>query len=116
MDTFHERLRWWLENKYGSIRAGAVATGIFEGQLTKYVLNYSTPRLPAMEQLCRAGLNISWLLTGEGNPNITPELLHVAETVARYDVNKDRTHELYRMAEMAEQLRDGLREMAGETI
>jgi hypothetical protein len=65
-DSIGDRLRKYITDKYRSINAFADSIGMHPGNVQKYLSNKRKPGSPLLKILKNDGVNIDWLLTGEG--------------------------------------------------
>lgn len=66
METIGARLRFFAENRYGSVAAMERAIGMAKHLLHKYVRDESKPGAELLQKFRGLGMSIDWLLSGEG--------------------------------------------------
>jgi transcriptional regulator with XRE-family HTH domain len=66
VQTFGDRLKIYAKSRFGSMRAMAEVCGIDENTLSKYAKGARNPDFEQWEKLKKTGVNMHWLLTGEG--------------------------------------------------
>lgn len=68
METIGSRLRAFIEAEYGKRKLGVFAedAGITPSQLSEYLKDKYVPRDETLKRFADLGLNLHWLITGEG--------------------------------------------------
>lgn len=66
LDTIGNRIKAWRTHLGKTQVAFSELTGISLGVLKKYEANYNIPGGEALTVLSNTGVNVNWLLTGEG--------------------------------------------------
>ncbi len=66
METLHERLKNFIKYRYDSIKQFANEAGFKPSTINDYVNGYALPGAEALKKFAMTGLNINWLLTGQG--------------------------------------------------
>ncbi|MBS4000768.1 MAG: LexA family transcriptional regulator [Desulfobulbaceae bacterium] len=75
MKTFHERLSYIIDKDFFGKPANLAKTADLQNSLLSRWLNgVSTPTLEKLASLEKLGYNIKWLLYGEGDMQLQPEL------------------------------------------
>jgi len=68
-----ERLKLIIELKYNGVNTKfAEAIGINKQQMQVYLSGKSKPGADTLEKIAAIGINVQWLLTGEGEMEIKP--------------------------------------------
>lgn len=62
-----DRLKQWRANKYLKQDEASAQLGIPFSTYQKYEMDNRSPGADALEKIARVGININWLLTGEGD-------------------------------------------------
>ena len=68
-----DRLKEWRTTKGLFQKDAAHLLGLSPGVYQKYEMGISAPGSGALEAFCNAGLNINWLLTGQGEMLLTDQ-------------------------------------------
>jgi len=66
MEIF-ERLRFFVENNFNSTRIFCELSGIDKSQICRYISGNMQPSASILQKLYLIGLNINWLLSGNGS-------------------------------------------------
>lgn len=66
VDTIGSRLKAFAKARYKRLGVFAEAAGINPSQLSDYVADKFVPRGDVLTKFAELGLNVNWLLTGEG--------------------------------------------------
>jgi len=66
METIGDRLKQYIKQNFSNIKEFSMATGISQNQLSFYLNNVRIPGGEILKKFAETGLNINWLLTGEG--------------------------------------------------
>lgn len=61
-----KRLKDFAKNKYGTVSAFAEACSMTQPQMSAYTSGAKSPSIDVLLRFLRAGCNINWLLSGEG--------------------------------------------------
>ena len=64
--TVGERIEQFAKACFGTAREFGEAIGMSSQQVSNYANNRTRPNADVMERFARVGMNLNWLLTGEG--------------------------------------------------
>lgn len=82
-ESIGNRLRQYALSEHGSLKAFSDAIGMHPGNVQKYINDKREPGAKLLKTLLDDGLNVQWLLTGEGGMFANSNLLVVTAAGAK---------------------------------
>jgi hypothetical protein len=103
-----ERLREWIDERFGSQVEGARELGMKPGQLGDYIADRKGPGPKVLERMAAKGLDLNWYITGETMlPATQPESAPTTDRSKR-DTERDAAREAEVMAMFGRSLDAGI--------
>jgi hypothetical protein len=103
-----ERLREWIDGRFGSQVEGARELGMKPGQLGDYIADRKGPGPKVLERMAAKGLDLNWYITGETMlPATQPESAPTTDRSKR-DTERDAAREAEVMAMFGRSLDAGI--------